>query len=85
MCSDGVTDTLTNKEIAGMVYTYRNSAECLKHVVAGIYKRANEKLKKGHNNPPEYLKANSEFKNTMKTNEDNISAIIVEKGEDDGR
>lgn len=85
LCSDGVSDTLTNQEIAGLVYTYRNSAECLKHVVNGIYQRANEKLQKGHNNPPSYLIGNSQFKNTVKTNEDNISAIIVEKGDSDGR
>jgi len=85
LCSDGVSDTLTNKEIAGLMYTYRNSAECLKHVVGGIYQRANEKLQKGHNNPPSYLIGNSQFKNTLKTNGDNISAIIVEKGDSDGR
>lgn len=85
LCSDGVSDTLTNQEIAGMIYTYRNSAECLKHVVNGIYQRADEKLQKGHNNPPSYLIRNSEFRNTVKTNEDNISAIIVEKGDSDGR
>ncbi len=85
LCSDGVSDTLTNQEIARLIYTYRNSAECLKHVVNGLYQRADEKLQKGHNNPPMYLRGNREFRNTVKTNEDNISAIIVEKGDSDGR
>lgn len=85
LCSDGVSDTLTNQEISGLMYTYRNSAECLKHIINSIYQRDNERIINGHNNPPAYLRKNNEFGDKLKGNRDNISAVIVEKGDGDGR
>lgn len=66
LCSDGISDTLTNEEISKFVYTYKNSSECLKHIINEIYEKENQKQKQGHNNPPNYLRKNVEFKGTLK-------------------
>ncbi len=78
LCSDGVADNLSNPEIAGMMYTFRNSRDCLKNIVNSIYEIENKKLQRGTNNPPQYLQNNSNFKNTLKGSGDNMSAVIIE-------
>lgn len=80
LCSDGIADNLSNSEIASFVYTFRNSGECLRNIVNGIYEIENQKLKNKTNNPPQYLKGNSNFTYTLKGNGDNISGIIMENG-----
>lgn len=85
LCSDGVSDTLTNSEIGRLMNVYSNPVECLKSIVNSIYTRQKEKEQKGHNNPPAYLRGNSLFNNGLKGSGDNISAVIVEKGDSDGR
>ncbi len=78
LCSDGVSDNFSNPEIAGFVYTFRNSTECLRQIVNGIYDIENKKIKKGKNNTPKHLKNNNNFTDTLKGSEDNISAIIID-------
>lgn len=85
LCSDGISDTLTNKEIADIVHVCKNPAECLKHIINRIYEVEKEKHKTGHNNPPKRLEGNKWFGEMLKGSEDNMSAIIMEKGENDGR
>ncbi len=80
MCSDGIADNLSNKEISDFVYTFRNSGECLKEIINGIYEIGNKKLQEKTNYPPPYLKNNSNFKDTLKGNEDNISGVIIDNG-----
>ena len=80
LCSDGIADNLSNSEIGSLVYTFRNSDECLRYMVNIIYDDIEcKKQKDGNNNPPRYLTNNDEFKSTLKGARDNISGIIVEK------
>lgn len=85
LCSDGISDTLTNKEIADIVHVCKKPVECLKHIINKIYEAEKEKHKTGHNNPPKRLEENKWFGEMLKGSEDNMSAIIMEKGENDGR
>lgn len=84
LCSDGIADNLSNSDISNFVYTFRNSRECLKNIVNGIYEIENKKLESKTNNPSEYLKRNTNFKPTLKGSGDNISGIIIES-ESEGR
>ncbi len=84
LCSDGIADNLSNLEISNFVYTFRDSRECLKNIVNGIYEIEKQKLQHRTNNPPSYLKDNNNFTSTLKGSEDNISGIIIEN-ESEGR
>lgn len=84
MCSDGIADNLSNSEIANFVYTFRNPRECLKNIVNKIYDIEKQKLENKTNNPPQHLKQNKNFKDTLKGSKDNISAVVIEN-ESEGR
>ena len=77
LCSDGISDNFSNSEIANLMYTSRNSRECLKNMINAIYEIENKKQLEKTNNPPEYIKRNRNFKDVLKGAEDNISAIIM--------
>lgn len=85
LCSDGIADNFSNSEIADYIYKFSDSRECLMNIVNGIYDIEKQKLTSRTNNPPQYLESNSNFKDTLKGSGDNMSAIIVEKGDSDGR
>jgi len=78
LCSDGIADNLSNSEIGSLIYTFRNSGECLRNIINVIYSREKEKNIKGSNNPPRYLVGNSNFYPTLKGASDNMSAVIIE-------
>lgn len=78
LCSDGVSDNLSNHEIGSLVYTFGNSNECLKNIINVIYNIENKKEKNRTNNPPNYLENNDNFYSILKGNQDNISAVIIE-------
>lgn len=79
LCSDGIADTLSNSELGSLIYTFRNSGECLRNIINVIYNREKEKNIKGSNNPPGYLVGNSNFYPTLKGASDNMSAVIIEE------
>lgn len=78
LCSDGVADNLSNEELGSIVYTLRDSEECLRNIVNAIYHIEYQKAKNTSNNMPEYLKNNRNFKDKLKGNQDNISAIVID-------
>lgn len=83
LCSDGIADTLSNPEIRDLIYTYKNSKQCLKDMINVIYDRERNKIRYGTNNPPDYLQNNKNFKSVLKGSQDNMSGIIIENEGDE--
>ena len=83
LCSDGIGDNLTQKDLREIFYTKRNARECLKSIVNKIYQLQREKQQKGTNNPNKYLEGHNQFNETLKGTADNSSGIVIENKGDE--
>lgn len=84
LCTDGIADNLSNIELGSLMYTLKDSRECLKRIIDIGYKIEEQKIQKGRNNPPAKLENNSNFTNKLKGSRDNSSAVIIEKNDKGG-
>ena len=82
ICSDGIGDNFTNKEI-GEIFVGKNDArQILMQIINEIYSIEEQKMQRRINNPNEYTIGNKEFLNVLKGNNDNSAGIIISNDEE---